>query len=442
MILFMTHDRGCVDFLREMPRMMVSAVDTVELVRNRVVMLNRPPDLIVSIGKASREMLAGALQGRLGQQPGFSICVSPAVGKSLISERSGTGITAFHAGHPCPDEISFRAARYTLEVVDRLEPGANVLALISGGASSLFEMPLSPISCNDIISVYMHLVRSGMPITELNTVRRHLSAVKGGNMLRKLLERDVAVNVFAVSDVPGDQPHDIGSGPFSPDPTTFAEALDIASRIDGFPGTALDVLRKGVAGHINETLKPGSFTGKRYRFHCIASPRMNVERIVGRIRIMGEPAQVFPLQMQGGRTSWIETIYNHIISNRESMQGFWLATYGELEVKIPAGCKPGRGGRATALVLEMAMEAKQRSMLIDIAVLATDGFDGNSGSGGGFLTAEDVESVSADELGNAVRTFDAAAWLEKRDRLYEGTPTGTNLGDILLLRLRPPAASR
>ncbi len=323
-----------------------------------------------------------------------------------------------------------------------MEPECHVLALVSGGTSSLFEHPIAPLIKEDIISVYTSIVSSGRPIGELNTIRRHLSAVKGGNLLRVLLERGTSVTVLAISDVPGDHPHDIGSGPFSPDPTTFADAFEIASAIKGFPERALRLLDDGRAGRLCETLKPGMFDENRYRFHCIASPRMMTEHLADIIRGLGYPTRISTLPLSGDRTTWVNRLCKHIGEIREEIEGKWMISFGELEVNIPQNIVPGRGGRATSLVLELSSMAKNKGMEIDVAVLATDGHDGNSSSAGGFLTSEDIAKSSVDELVNALQAFDAATWLGTRDRLYPAFSTGTNLGDVLLLRLRAPSSSR
>ncbi|HQG29663.1 MAG TPA: DUF4147 domain-containing protein, partial [Candidatus Ozemobacteraceae bacterium] len=421
----MADERKGSELLRQLPDILIEAADTRECVRRHLPRDIRDPDHIIAVGKASREMLAGALFREGIALPRSVICVAPAGtgAEPLVPE----GVTAafFPAGHPYPDAGSFEAARHALRAAERMEPGRHVLALISGGASSLFESPVPPLRDDDIISVYTSLVSSGRPIGEVNTVRRHISAVKGGNLLRVLLERGAVVTVLAISDVPGDHPHDIGSGPFSPDPTTFADAFEIASGIAGFPENALRFLSDGRAGRLQETLKPGMFDENRYRFHCIASPRMMAERLADIIRGSGHPACLSPFPMSGERTSWVEILCKHLGAIREEIEDAWVLFYGELEVYIPHGIIPGRGGRATSLVLELASGAKQQGLKIDVAVLATDGHDGNSSSAGGFLTSDDIANSSVEELANAVRTFDAAAWLESRNRLYPAFFSGT-----------------
>lgn len=438
----MTDIPGCPNLLRDIPNLLISVADTRECVRRHGHLAGCGPEHVISIGKASREMIDAFLSYERGTLPRSMICVSPSGNGCGAPIYAGLNMTSFQAGHPFPDEGSFAAARFTLAASSRINMGSNVLALISGGASSLFELPLDQISCHDIIASYTRLVSSGRPITDLNTVRRHLSAVKGGNMLRILLDRGASVTVFAISDVPGDHPHDIGSGPFSPDPTTFAEAFDIASRIDGFPETALRLLGDGCAGRFRETLKPGDIDESRYRFHCIASPRMLAERLTEIINRTVEPARLYPFPMSGERSSWVDALCKYLQTSRNEGTELWMTSYGELEVHIPTDIKPGRGGRATSLILELALETKRLSLDIDVAALATDGCDGNSSSAGGYLTADDIAEASTEELVNAVHAFDAATWLGARNRLYPGKPTGTNLGDVLLLRLRSPSPSR
>lgn len=430
------------ELLRHLPEILGEAADTRECVRRHLPHDGRDADHIIAIGKASREMLAGALFHDGVALPRSVVCVAPAGTGEEVPVPSGVKADFFPAGHPYPDAGSFEAARHALLAAERMASESHVLALVSGGASALFESPVAQLTSDDIIAVYTSLVSSGRPIADLNTVRRHLSAVKGGNLLRVLLDRGASVTVLAISDVSGDHPHDIGSGPFSPDPTTFADAFGIASNIAGFPEKALRVLFDGRAGRLRETLKPGCFDETRYRFRCIASPRMAAERLSALISHSGHTVSTYPVPMSGNRASWVETLCKYMQTTNEIKKGTWMVSFGELEVHIPTGILLGRGGRATSLVLELALAAKRKGLEIDVAVLATDGRDGNSSSAGGFLTSEDIANSSADELGNAVRCFDAATWLEAKNRLYPTFSTGTNLGDVLLLRLRSPAPSR
>ena len=192
---------------------------------------------------------------------------------------------------------------------------------------------------------------------------------------------------------------------------------------------------------IPETLKPECVPADMYQFHCVMSPARAARNLARHLNDTDGPARMIEMPMSGGRSSWLDDLFRAI---REGTfpDAVWLIAHGELEVPIPSGVKTGRGGRATSLVLEIARHAVGHSLSLDIAGIATDGGDGNSGSGGGFLTAEDVKRLSADELEAAIGSFDSATWLAAHDRLYEGVPTGTNLGDFLLVRLRPRGASR
>ena len=434
----MLKDIRLAEFLRELPRTLFTSIETGSLVRNAISRLGTKPGFIFSIGKAAREMRAGAFNAGLADVPAF--CVSPSGRQHPFAALTGHQGTAFESGHPFPDEMSFQAARAALSACSEIGSGMHVLALISGGASALFELPLKGLSGADLRASYVSLVSSGRTITEMNTIRRHLSGVKGGNLLRILLGRGATVTVLALSDVPGDQPHDIGSGPFSPDPTRFSEALETASAITGFPVQALRILESGSAGMIPETLKPECVPAGMHRFHCIMSPSRAARELATLLGATDGLAHIGK-PMSGSRLKWLDDLFSSIRAD-ELPDGVWLIASGELEVPIPPGVTPGRGGRATSLVLDIARRAAAESIALDIAGIATDGADGNSASGGGFLTAEDLKRFQADDLEAAAGSFDSATWLAAHDRLYEGFPTGTNLGDILLLRLRPREASR
>ena len=426
----------CQVLLEKLPRRLLPSLEAGRRVGQIVRGFKTPPAAIVSLGKASVAMLAAAYEA-LGTDGDAvpALCIRPAGIDPGVHALAGKPVTIVAAGHPLPDEGSFRAGDRLLGMIDRLERGTRLLAMISGGASALADKPVERLSETVNHEVFQRLVGSGLPIGDLNTVRRHLSEIKGGNLLRRCIERGVEVDLITVSDVPGDRPQDIGSGPFSPDPTRFADALEIARQIDGFPKEALGVLHTGADGMLPETLKPSQVPAGACRCRCILSARQAVDAVIKMLEDAGEQAIALPFPLAGNRHQWVGRFEEEIRMGR-LQENLWTAACGELEVPMPAGARAGRGGRASSLVLDLANIALLLGRAIDVAVLATDGADGNSGAGGGFLTAEELGQCSREEIEAALTRFDAAGWLGARGRLYPGAATGTNLGDILLLRLR------
>jgi len=181
------------------------------------------PDLVLAVGKAAAPMLQAALD-RYGEVP-YHL--------TLPKGQKAPGLKAVFARHPVPDEESVRAAEEVLGLLQGLSPRARVLALLSGGGSALWCAPLG-ISLEEKRALTEALLKSGASIHEMNAVRKHLSQIKGG---RALLATRAKVHVLLLSDVPGDDPSVIASGPFHPDPTTYAEALALLDRYGlAFPG--------------------------------------------------------------------------------------------------------------------------------------------------------------------------------------------------------------
>ncbi|HXX47144.1 MAG TPA: glycerate-2-kinase family protein, partial [Myxococcota bacterium] len=214
--------------------------------------LGRGPFALVAAGKAACAM-AEAARAALGDR----------IARGLATTKDGharglPGLAVREAGHPLPDARSEAAAREALALAGSLAPDEALLVLISGGASALWCAPAPGLSLADKRRTTELLLRSDADIHALNTVRRHLSALKGGGLARAARGR--ALHLFAVSDVRGDAPGDIGSGPASADPTRFADALEVLrarALADELPPAALGHLERGARGELPETLKPG-----------------------------------------------------------------------------------------------------------------------------------------------------------------------------------------
>ncbi|HEY9071096.1 MAG TPA: glycerate-2-kinase family protein, partial [Candidatus Ozemobacteraceae bacterium] len=344
----------CRSFLVDLPRLLLPSLEAGRRVEGIVRELGVRPSAIVSIGKASVVMLAAAYEA-LGADGDAvpALCIRPAGADRGLYSLVEKPVTVLEGGHPFPDEGSFRAGDHLIGMIDRLERGTGLLAMVSGGASALAEKPVEGLSETICRELFRRLVGSGLPIGDLNTVRRHLSAIKGGNLLRRCLERGVEVDLITVSDVPGDQPHDIGSGPFSPDPTRFADALEIARVIAGFPREALGILQAGLDGALPETLKPEQVPAGSCRCRCILSARQAVDAVIMLSGESGERAIAFPFPLAGNRHQWLSRFEDELRSGRLPVN-VWMVACGELEVQMPHGIPAGRGGRASSLVLDLA----------------------------------------------------------------------------------------
>jgi hydroxypyruvate reductase len=168
-------------------------------------------------------------------------------------------IQIIEAGHPVPDQAGMDGAKAVLAIANQLQADDVLIALVSGGGSSLLTLPQVGISIEDMRITTEALLRSGAPIEEMNIVRKHLSAILGGHMAREAVARGAEVSAFLISDVTGDDPSSIASGPCAPDESTFADALDILKDYDllngAIPKAVTDYLQAGVKGDRPETPK-------------------------------------------------------------------------------------------------------------------------------------------------------------------------------------------
>ena len=373
------------------------------------------PDLVLAVGKAAAPMLQAALD-RYGEVP-YHL--------TLPKGQKAPGLKAVFARHPVPDEESARAAEEVLGLLQGLSPRARVLALVSGGGSALWCAPLG-ISLEEKRALTEALLKSGASIHEMNAVRKHLSRIKGG---RALLATRAKVHVLLLSDVPGDDPSVIASGPFHPDPTTYAEALALLDRYGlAFPG-ARAVLRQGAEGRLPETLKPQD-PALRRRAWRLAGADLHLLRAAQRfLRAQGFRAAVLSDRFGGEaralarfHAELIEAIRAHGVPFRKPL---FLLSGGEAQVRVVGR---GRGGRNLEFLL--ALYAHLKTPLYALAA-DSDGLDGNSGAAGALLTP------AVWEKGLDPRPFleenDSLGFFQEAGTLLKTGPTGTNLNDFRLL---------
>jgi glycerate 2-kinase len=207
---------------------------------------------VLAAGKAALGMTL-AIQRRIGSRIGETLVIAPAPMPVHAPEQ----LRVITGAHPLPDESSEIAGRAALKFVTRSKAGELILFLLSGGASALMVVPAAGIRLTEKVAVSAALMRAGASITELNAVRKHLSAIKGGGLVREL-HPDARIVSLILSDVPGNDPATIGSGPAVADPTTFGDAIAVLKRRKLWgrtPEAVRDRLERGAAGEIPETLK-------------------------------------------------------------------------------------------------------------------------------------------------------------------------------------------
>jgi len=423
------------------------------------------PDLILAVGKAAMPMLSAALE----RFPGVPWLATPPAVPS-VGGHTGTRGPSGHAGevlpgsHPLPDEASVAAARRALKLTASLGPDDLLLLLVSGGGSALWSAPQG-LTLEGKRALTTHLQRAGASISELNTVRRHLSRIKGGGLLKATRAKVLSL---VLSDVPGDAPWDVGSGPGASDPTTFDDALAVMERYPGGPAAATDHLRSGASGGVPETVKPGSEPDSRSDVRVVGSSQTllagaarYLEREVGvqaielhhdlegEARVLAQrhaqlaatilsgedPRPLLPLlAADPPYTAWR-------LARLNRDQPLALLSGGEATVTVTGD---GRGGRNQEFALALALALRENPGAAGVWALSagSDGVDGSSDAAGAFVTPDTLERGAA--LG-----LDARRALERNDshgyfaalgdQLITG-PTGHNLNDLRVVILPPPAS--
>jgi hydroxypyruvate reductase len=351
-------------FLRALFEAAVAAADPMKTI---AAAMPRPPKgrvLVIGAGKASAEM-ARALEARWAGP--LSGLVVTRYGHGAATK----GIEIVEASHPVPDQAGADAARRMMDRVKGLAADDLVIALISGGGSALLPMPFGPLTLADKQAVNRALLRSGATITEMNCVRRHLSGIKGGRLLAACAPARVVT--LAISDVPGDAPGDIASGPTVPDPTTCADALALIAKYGiAIPDTVRDVLTSGAG----ETPKPGDASLPPHEFHLIAAPQASLEAAAAVARAHGVTPHILGDSLEGESRD-VGTIMAGIARQVATRgQPFEtpcvLLSGGETTVTVRGN---GRGGRNVEFLLALAV-ALQGNPRVHALAGDTDGVDG------------------------------------------------------------------
>jgi hydroxypyruvate reductase len=358
----------------------------------------------------------------------------------LVVTRYGHGvgplprIAVVEASHPVPDAAGQGAARRMLDLVRGLGPDDLVLCLISGGGSALLALPAPGLALADKQAVNRALLRSGAGIAEMNCVRKHLSAIKGGRLAAAAAPAPVVT--LLISDVPGDDPATIASGPTVPDPTTFAEARAILARYGiGEPQAVLRHLERGA----DETPKPGDPRLARARTVMVATPQMSLEAAAAVARAAGVAPVILGDSIEGEAREVGRVMAG--IARQVALHGqpapapCALLSGGETTVTVRGH---GRGGRNVEFLLALAVALDGRAGVFALAA-DTDGIDGAEEVAGAIVAPDTLARAAARGLSAAAsladndgHTFFAAL----RDQVITG-PTRTNVNDFRALLVVP-----
>ncbi len=339
------------------------------------------------------------------------------------------------AGHPLPDANSLSGAAEIVSLIDRARPQDLVICLISGGGSALLELPVEGISLEDLRATTDALLRSGATINELNTLRKHLSQVKGGQLARR---SSAPILSLILSDVIGSPLDTIASGPTAPDSTTFADALDVIERRGvraRIPAGVLEHIERGVRGEIPETPKADDAVFARVQNVVIADGAFACDAALAAAQARGLHTLLLSTFVQGEArevAKLFAAIAKEIAASGHPVaRPAGVLAGGETTVTVRGS---GKGGRNQELALAAALELAGMPNVLLLSG-GTDGTDGPTDAAGAMADGTTVARALA-------RGMDARAFLENNDAyhffeplgdLIVTGPTNTNVNDIMLL---------
>jgi len=408
--------------------------DTLIFSGHRVKLDRIPGLLVVGAGKATGRMAEAVEE-----------LIRPHIAGGLIIVPEGTEqvfnlnrIDVEGGGHPTPTPAGCSATKRMLRLVEQAPPQALLICLISGGGSSLLSLPTPPLTLKDLQDTNRLLIRSGAPIHDINTVRKHLSQVKGGQLALRARPRPLWSLIL--SDVPGDQLEMVASGPTLPDSTTFSQAIEVLHRYgvwEQLPGRVRSRLEQGAAGELPETPKPGHPAFTRVVNRLVGSNRDACQAVLTEAQRLGLRGYILTTDCQGEAQEVGERLARlalklHDQTRRDADNRPQVLIVGsETTVTV---CHPGLGGRNSELVTAAMPVIAGRDGLV-IASLTTDGIDGPTEYAGAL--ADGQSHARARSMGLSPREFlelnDTYRLLKELDDYILTGPTYTNLRDVTII---------
>lgn len=402
----------------------VAAADPLKIVAAH---LPRPPrgrTLVIGAGKAAASMALAVETAWPADRPLEGIVVTR-YAHGMPTAR----IRVVEAGHPVPDDAGEQAAAEIAKRVAELGEDDQLIALVSGGGSSLLSLPVDGISMADLKAVTRSMLKSGAPITEMNVVRKHLSRIQGGWLAASCKAR---VTTLIVSDVTGDDPSAIASGPTCADASTYQDALNVLQRygVDA-PASVRQHLEAGLAGRVPETPKPGDPLFDRVDNRVIATAHQSLEAAAACFRQRGITPVVLGDTVTG-EAAEVAKVYAAMVREiRLHQQPFKapvaLISGGECTVTVKGD---GRGGRCVEFLASLAVELAGMPGVHAIAA-DTDGIDGTEDNAGAVLAPDSWQRGLEKDL-NAQKMLannDGYSYFSALGDLVVTGPTRTNVND-------------
>jgi hydroxypyruvate reductase len=387
--------------------------------------------ICLAAGKGAAAMAAAAERHYLD-----ALELDPARLIGIATTRHGHGvptrrIRVVEAGHPVPDEAGLKGAEDTLRMAQEATADDLLLVLISGGGSANWIAPVEGVSFAQKQQVNRALLRSGAPIGEVNTVRKHLSRIKGGRLARAG-HRAAEIVTLAISDVPHDDPSAIASGPTVPDPTTLADARALVAK---YGLQVDDAIRRALDDAGNESCKPGDAAFARARFELIAQPKASLDAAIKLARDAGYETIDLGADLEGEARNVAADHAQLALRARSDGKRVAILSGGELTVTVRGN---GRGGPNQEYALALADLLKDTPGISALAA-DTDGADGGAGSAtdpaGAMIDATTFAKMKS--LGLNAKTYldnnDATAFFAATGDLLLTGPTLTNVNDVRVI---------
>ena len=419
------------ELLRSMFSAAVDAAQAELALPKHLPAVPRGRTVVIGAGKASAEMARAFESHWSGPSEKLS---------GLVVTRYEYAVECQHieiveAAHPVPDAAGELAAKRIIELVRDLSEDDLVVCLISGGGSSLLALPASGLTLDDKQELNRALLKSGANIREMNCVRKHLSAVKGGRLAEAI--HPAKLVTLMISDVPDDDPDVIASGPTVPDPTSYSDAIEIISRYGiTEPVTAIEHLQRGItesnSGALNETPKPGSPCFENTEAVLIATPQRSLEAAAAVAKHNGVTPVILGDSIEG-ESSQVAIVHagiaKQIIRHGQPVnKPCVLLSGGETTVTIKGN---GRGGRNAEFSLSLANALNGIDNVYCLAA-DTDGIDGSENNAGCFVSPSTLARASAIGLKakDSLANNDAYSFFDQLDDLLITGPTLTNVNDF------------
>ena len=416
------------ELLLESFRAAVAAADPLKILPAH---LPPPPagrTLVFGAGKAAASMALAVEQHWPAAAPLEGLVITR-YRHGLLTNR----VKVVEAAHPIPDESGEKAAREILRIAKSLAPDDLLLALVSGGGSALLSLPVDGITMDELKATTKELLRCGAPIQAMNIVRKHLSAIQGGRLAAATKARVLAL---VVSDVTGDDPTHVASGPCAPDPSTYQDAHDVLARYGvKAPKNVVDFLERGARGEIPESPKPGDKAFARAENRVIATAQQSLQAAARYFAGQGITPAILGDSVTG-EASEVAKVYGalarQVKQHREPFKPpVALISGGECTVTVRGR---GRGGRCSEFLLALGLNLAGLEGVHALAV-DTDGIDGSEDNAGAYLAPDSLPRAQSTGLSakRLAANNDSYSFFSVLGDLVVTGPTRTNVNDYRVI---------